>query len=208
MPTVSTYLTALFPVDPIVLALREEADRAGLPPASASAATMRLVQTLLVSSGARRVLEIGTLGGSSTIWIARALPADGRVITIEREPAYAVFAQRWLARAGLADRVEVRVGRALDVLPALDGERFDAVFLDADREPLPRYLEWALRLVRPGGLVIAAHALAGGRVAELDTDDAALRGLREFNRRLALDERLLGTVVPMEDGVAIVVVRE
>ena len=208
MRTVSSYLAALFPGDPIVLALREEADRAGLPPSSASAATMRLVQVLLVASGARRVLEIGTLGGSSTIWIARSLPAEGRVITIERDPEHAVFAQRWLVRAGVADRVEVRVGRALDLLPALDGERFDAVFLDADREPLPRYLEWAMRLVRAGGLVIADHALAGGRVAELDTDDAGLSGLREFNRRLALDERIVGTVVAMEDGVAVAVVRE
>jgi predicted O-methyltransferase YrrM len=99
------------------------------------------------------------------------------------------------------------VGRALDVLPSLDGERFDAIFLDADKEPLPTYLDWALRLVRPGGLIIADNALWGGRVYEQDETDDRTRAVREFNRRLASDSRVLGIIVPTHDGVAVAVVR-
>ena len=202
------YLRELFPDDPLLLALRDDADRCGLPPAGAGPATLRLLQLLLTAIGARRVLEVGTLGGASVVAIAQALPWDGRVVTLEREPRHADFARRWIARAGVAHKVELRVGRALHLLPALDGERFDAVFLDADREPLPRYLEWALRLLRPGGLLVADHALAGGRVADLSTDDPALRAIREFNHRLATEPRLFAGVVPMEDGVAVALVRE
>jgi caffeoyl-CoA O-methyltransferase len=166
-----------------------------------------LLQVLLRAVQARRVLEVGTLGGYSAIWMARALPADGRLVTIEAEPAHAAFARRFLERAGVADRVEVREGRALDVLPSLDGERFDVVFLDADKEPLPTYLEWALRLLRPGGLVVADNALWGGRVVDRAADDPATNGVREFNRRLATDPRVTGIVVPTHDGVAIGVVQ-
>src|SRR6185369_16730003 len=166
------YITALFSAeDEILASLREEADRTGLPPIAISADEGRLLQVLLTAIGARRVLEVGTLGGYSAICMARALPPDGRLTTIEIEPAHAEFAKRYIARAGQGDRVEVRLGRALDVLPALDGERFDAIFLDADKEPLPTYFDWGLRLVRPGGLIIADNALWGGRVYEGETDD-------------------------------------
>lgn len=202
------YLCALFaPEDELLVALREEADRTGLPPIAVSPDAGRLLQVLLRTAGARRVLEVGTLGGYSAIWMARALPHDGRLLTLEADPRHAAFARRYLARAGLADRVEVREGRALELLPALDGEQFDAVFLDADKEPLPTYLEWAIRLLRPGGLVIADNALWGGRVVDATVDDPATRGVREFNRRLATDPRLTGIVVPTHDGVAIGVVR-
>ena len=203
----SDYLAALFaPEDATLLALREEADRSGLPPISISPDEGRLLQVLLRAVGARRVLEVGTLGGYSAIWMARALPADGRLLTLEIEPAHAEFARRHLARAGVADRVEVRIGRALDLLPALDGERFDAVFLDADKEPLPTYFDWALRLLRPGGLLIADNALWGGRVLDGRVDDDATRAVREFNRKLATDPRVVGIVVPTHDGVGIGIV--
>jgi predicted O-methyltransferase YrrM len=205
---VGEYLGALFaPEDETLLALREEADRTGLPPIAVTPDTGRLLQVLLTSIGARRVLEVGTLGGYSAIWMARALPPDGRLLSLEIEPRHAEFARRWLKRAGLADRVEVRVGRALDLLPALDGERFDAVFLDADKEPLPTYLEWALRLVRPGGLVIADNALWGGRVVDPASDDPATRGVREFNARFAAEPRLVATVIAVNDGIAVGAVR-
>jgi caffeoyl-CoA O-methyltransferase len=201
------YLCGLFArEDETLLALREEADRTGLPPIAVSPDAGRLLQVLLKAVGARRVLEVGTLGGYSAIWIARALPDDGRLITLEAEPTHAAFARRFLARAGVAERVEVREGRALDLLPALDGERFDAVFLDADKEPLPTYFEWALRLLRPGGLLIADNALWGGRVYDGAENDARTQGVREFNRRLASDPRITGIVVPTHDGVAIGVV--
>lgn len=203
----SDYLAALFaPEDATLLALREEADRSGLPPISISPDEGRLLQVLLRAVGARRVLEVGTLGGYSAIWMARALPPDGSLLTLEIEPSHAEFARRHLARAGVADRVEVRVGRALELLPALDGERFDAVFLDADKEPLPTYFDWALRLLRPGGLLIADNALWAGRVLDERVDDEATRAVREFNRRLATDPRVTGIVVPTHDGVGIGVV--
>jgi len=203
----SDYLAALFaPEDSTLLALREEADRSGLPPISISPDEGRLLQVLLRAIGARRVLEVGTLGGYSAIWIARALPPDGTLLTLEIDPSHAEFARRHIARGGIGDRVEVRVGRALDLLPALDGERFDAIFLDADKEPLPTYFEWALRLLRPGGLIIADNALWGGRVLDDRVDDDATRAVREFNRRLATDPRVTGIVVPTHDGVGIGVV--
>jgi len=202
------YIAGLFSAeDELLAALREEADRTGLPPISISADEGRLLQVLLTAIGARRVLEVGTLGGYSAICMARALPPGGRVLTVEIEEKHAEFARRYIQRAELGDRIDVRVGRALEVLPALDGERFDAVFLDADKEPLPTYFEWALRLVRPGGLIIADNALWGGRVYDGDESDERTRGVREFNRRMSTDPRVLGIIVPTHDGVAVAVVR-
>jgi caffeoyl-CoA O-methyltransferase len=202
------YITGLFSAEDQLLAtLREEADRTGLPPIAISADEGRLLQVLLTAIRARRVLEVGTLGGYSAICMARALPADGTLLTIEIEPKHAEFARRYIKRAGQSDRIEVRVGRALDVLPSLDGELFDAIFIDADKEPLPTYFEWALRLVRPGGLVIADNALWGGRVFDGETDDEKTRAVREFNRRMANDQRVLGIIVPTHDGVAVAVVK-
>lgn len=208
MDPISAYLDPLFsPEDPALLELREAADRSGLPPTSIAAGTGRLLQLLLESVGARRVLEVGTLGGYSAIWMARALPDDGKVLSIEIEPKHAEFARRYVERAELGKRVEVRVGRALDVLPSLDGERFDAAFIDADKEPMPTYFEWAVRLVRPGGLVIADNTLWGGKVYEDSERDEKTAAVREFNRRMATDPRVLSILVPTHDGVAIGVVR-
>ena len=202
------YISGLFSAeDELLSALREEADRTGLPPIAISADEGRLLQVLLTSIGARRVLEVGTLGGYSAICMARALPPGGRLLSIEIDEKHAAFARRYVDRAGLTDRIEVRLGRALDVLPSLDGERFDAIFLDADKEPLPTYLDWSLRLVRPGGLIIADNALWGGRVYEQDESDDRTRAVREFNRRLSTDPRVLGIIVPTHDGVAVAVVR-
>lgn len=204
---VDEYIASLFARDDDVLAaLREAADREGLPPISISAVTGRLLQILLCAVRAERVLEVGTLGGYSGIWMARALPASGRLVTIELDERHAEFARGYFARAGLESRIDLRVGRALDVLPAFDGERFDAIFLDADKEPLPTYFDWALRLLRPGGLLIADNALWGGRVLDPETADEGTRGIREFNRRLASDQRVTGTIVPVGDGVAVAVV--
>jgi predicted O-methyltransferase YrrM len=202
------YITQLFArEDDALAALREEADRTGLPPIAISADEGRLLQVLLTMIGARRVLEVGTLGGYSAIWMARALPPGGSLLSIELDPEHAAFARRYVDRAGVGDRVEIRVGRALDVLPALDGERFDAMFIDADKEPLPRYFEWGLRLVRPGGLIIADNALWGGRVYDPAVNDEKTEAVRELNRRVAEDPRVLGIVVPTHDGVAVAVVR-
>ena len=205
---IGEYVARLFaPEDDILVSLREEADRTGLPPISISPDTGRLIQVLLTAIGAKRVLEVGTLGGYSAIWIARALPAGGRVLSIEIDPGHAEFARRYIRRASVEGIVEVRVGRALDVLASLDGERFDAIFLDADKEPLPTYFEWSLRLVRPGGLIIADNALWGGRIIDPTATDDATAGVRELNRRMATDPRVAGILVPTHDGVAVGVVR-
>jgi predicted O-methyltransferase YrrM len=202
------YIVSLFGAEDEILAtLREEADRTGLPPISISADEGRLLQVLLTAIGARRVLEVGTLGGYSAICMARALPPDGTLLSLEIDERHAAFARRHIERAGLSERVEIRVGRALELLPAFDGERFDAMFLDADKEPLPTYFEWALRLVRPGGLIIGDNALWGGRVYTGEAADDRTRAVQEFNRRMASDPRVLSILVPTHDGVAVGVVR-
>jgi len=205
----SEYIVTLFaPEDELLGALREEADRSGFPPASIAPDAGRFLQVLLRTIAARRVLEVGTLGGYSAIWMARALPAGSSLVTIERNDRFAAFAERYVERAGLASVVTIRRGRALDVLPSLDGEEFDFVFLDGDRVPLPTYLDWALRLVRPGGMIAAYNALLGGRVvtAGLNVEDEELRAVREFNLRIANDPRLTSILVPAYDGLVVAVV--
>jgi predicted O-methyltransferase YrrM len=205
----SEYIVTLFaPEDELLGALREEADRSGFPPASIAPDAGRFLQVLLRAIAARRVLEVGTLGGYSAIWMARALPAGASLVTIERNDHFAALAERYVERAGLASVVTIRRGRALDVLPSLDGEEFDFVFLDGDRVPLPTYLDWALRLVRPGGMIAAYNALLGGRVvtAGLNVEDEELRAVREFNLRIANDPRLTSILLPAYDGLVVAMV--
>lgn len=204
---VEDYLTRKFGAeDALLSSLREEADRSGLPPISIGSASGRLLQVLVRAISARRVLEVGTLGGYSAICLARALPDDGEVITLEKDPAHAAFARRWIERAELADRVSVREGLALELLPALDGEKFDLVFLDADKAPLPLYLDWAIRLLRPGGIVAADNALWGGRIFDPAEDGEDTRGVREFNHRLSTDPRLTSILIPLSDGLGVGVI--
>lgn len=201
---INDYIANLFArEDDLLRELKDEAVRAGLPPISVPPETARLLQVLLRAIGATSVLEVGTLGGYSAIWMARAMGKNGRILSLEIDPAHAAFARRYIERAGLSEAVEVQVGPALRTLPALDGRQFDAVFLDADKEPLPTYLDWALRLLRPGGLVIADNTLRGGSVADPSADDAQLRGIREFNRKLATNPKVTGIVIPIGDGVAV-----
>jgi predicted O-methyltransferase YrrM len=205
---VNEYITGLFArEDDLLRELRDEAARAGLPAISVPPETARFLQVLVRASNASRVLEVGTLGGYSAIWMARAMGEGGSILSLEINPEHAVFARRYIERAGLTHAIEVRVGPALQLLPTLDGEKFDIVFLDADKEPLPTYLDWALRLLRPGGLVIADNTLRGGRVADPSENDDQLRAIREFNRKLASNSRLTGLVVPIGDGVAVGVVQ-
>src|SRR5688500_1861497 len=175
-----------------------------MPPAAISADAGRMLQVLIRATGVRRVLEVGTLGGYSAIWMARSLPNGGSLVTIERDEGYAAFAERYVAQAGLSAVVTVRRGRAVDVLPSLDGEEFDLIFLDADRASLPTYLDWALRLIRRGGLIVADNALCGGRVAVADAGDGDdVRAVREFNQRIAADERLTSILIPAYDGLMV-----
>lgn len=204
------YVQGLFAAEDVILEeLRYETARRGMPEISVSAEEGRLLQLLLTAIGARTVLEIGTLGGYSAIWMGRSLPPDGRLLTLEIQADRAEFARGFIDRAGLGSVVEVRVGDAADTLPALvaDGERFDAVFIDADKERYPVYLEHALALVRPGGLILADNAFWSGRVLEADAADEDTRAVQRFNRLLAEHPDLTATIIPVRDGLAAAVVR-
>ena len=212
---VDEYFTGLLvPEDEALEAAREESAAAGLPAIAVSPAQGKLLHLLALTAGARSVLEIGTLGGYSTIWLARALPADGRLISLEADEHHAVVARDNVARAGLSGRVEIRVGRALDTLPGLhdeDPDPFDLVFIDADKANIPGYFEWALRLTRPGSLVIVDNVVRAGAVVDTDRDDPDVEGVRRFAEQLATERRASGTVVQTVgakgyDGFALVVV--
>jgi predicted O-methyltransferase YrrM len=173
-------------------------DAAGLPAISVTATQGKLLQLLARSIGARRILELGALGGYSAIWLGRALPADGRLITLELEPRHAEVATASLARAGLADRAEVRVGPALDSLAALEQageEPFDLVLIDADKEPYAEYLQHALALTHPGSLIVLDNMVRAGRVLEPAGEAGRVGGIRRAVDVLAADPRIDATVI-------------
>lgn len=207
----SRYVTGLFADEgPLLAELRQEIPRRGLPEIFISPELGRLLQVLLTGIGARRVLEVGTLGGYSALWMARALPDTGRLVTLEIDPERAAFARRFIDRAGKSDVVEVRVGDARELLAELadaGAGPFDAVFIDADKESYVEYLDRSLALTRPGGLILADNAFRDGRVLEADPDEAT-RGVLAYNERVASDERLISTVIPIRDGLAVSVVRD
>ncbi|QDC14345.1 O-methyltransferase [Rhodococcus ruber] len=197
--------------DPALTAALEANAAAGLPPIDVAPVQGKLLHLLARIRGARRILEIGTLGGYSTIWLARAVGDDGRVVTLEYEPRHAEVARANLDRAGVGERVEVRVGAALDLLPSLEGEApFDLVFVDADKENNPHYVRWALRLGRPGTVIVVDNVIRGGSVTNADLDDERVRGAREVLELMGADPRLDATALQTVgvkgwDGVAIAV---
>ncbi|WP_267244310.1 O-methyltransferase [Streptomyces sp. PR69] len=199
---VDAYLTdTLIPDDPALDSALAASDAAGLPQIAVSPPQGKLLHLLARTQGARRVLEIGTLGGYSTIWLARALPQDGgRLISLEYDPAHAEVARSNIAAAGLDKIVEVRTGAALDTLPRIaaeltEADRFDLVFIDADKKNNPRYVEWALRLTRPGSLIIVDNVVRAGRVTETGGGDEAIEGTREMFDLVAREPRLDATAV-------------
>ncbi|MEV7563943.1 O-methyltransferase [Streptomyces tanashiensis] len=196
---VDQYFTdTIAPADEILTAALADSTAAGLPEIAVAPNQGKLLHLLARTQGARTVLEIGTLGGYSTIWLARALPADGRLITLEYDPAHADVARANIARAGLDKIVEVRTGAALDTLPQLEAEGagpFDLVFIDADKVNNPRYVEWALKLSRPGTLIIVDNVVRNGRVATAHPDDPAITGTREMFDLIAREPRLDATAV-------------
>jgi len=187
------------------------AKQAGLPEIQISPIQGKFLQLLAAACNARKILEIGSLGGYSGIWLARALPPGGRFITLEINPAHAEVVRGSFAKAGVSDRTEIRVGKALDLLPQLEGEApFDLVFIDADKQPYPQYLEWALRLTQPCSIIVADNCIRGGRGFG-DPLDEGSAGVVEYNRRIASDPRLTSLDLAMDDdymdGFAISVVR-
>jgi predicted O-methyltransferase YrrM len=169
---------------------------AGLPAHDVAPNQGKLLHIFARMVNAKRILEIGTLGGYSTIWLARALPAGGRVITLEADPKHAEVARANIARAGLADVVDVKIGPALETLPTLEGsEPFDLIFIDADKPNNPRYLTWALKLARPGAVVIGDNIVRDGAVVDPRSDDPRVQGVREFVRMLGANPRLTSTAL-------------
>jgi len=188
----------LAPHDEVLEAALEASSDAGLPGIQVSPPQGKLLELLARAMGAKTVLEFGTLGGYSTIWLGRALPADGRLVTIEAEPAYAEVARGNVSRAGLDDVVELRVGAGLDVLPQLEAEGtgpFDLVFIDADKVHTPDYFEWSLQRTRPGGLIVADNVVRGGTLAEAESDDPTIRAQRHLHDLIAADPRVTGTTI-------------
>ncbi len=165
-----------------------DSEKAGLPPIAVSAAQGKLLHLLARSIGARRILEVGTLGGYSTIWLARALPEGGRLVTLELDGNHARVARANLERAGLDGRVEIRLGPALETMPALIDEQpepFDLVFIDADKENIPSYFDWAVELSRPRGMIITDNVVRDGALVEAGTTDPRVLGVRAFHEMLA-----------------------
>jgi predicted O-methyltransferase YrrM len=181
----------------LATALRESAS-AGLPSIQVSPLQGKLLHLLAASIGARRILEIGTLGGYSTIWMTRALPPEGRLISLEADPKHANVARRNLERAGLAGRSEVRVGPALASLPKLaeeGGAPFDLIFIDADKPNTPAYFDWAMQLSHPGTLIVVDNVVKHLGVGDAAAPDASTPGMREFVERLASEPGASGTVL-------------
>jgi predicted O-methyltransferase YrrM len=212
---VDGYITSsLVPADAALdSALQASAD-AGLPPINVSPAQGKLLYLLALGQGARKILEIGALGGYSTIWLARALPPGGRLVTLEADPVHAQVARANLANAGLAGVAEVKAGRAQDTLPLLatagDGT-FDLIFIDADKPGYAGYLDWSVRLSRPGTMIIADNVVRDGAVADPTSRSADVQGVRRFIDALAAEPRVSATVVQTVgskgyDGFALAVV--
>lgn len=192
--------------------IRGELEERGLPLIQVSALQGRAMAVLALLSGARRLLEIGTLGGYSGLWLLSLLPEDARLVTLEKESAHAELAREALERAGEERRAEVRLGDAREILRDLSGHAaFDLVFIDADKESYGFYLDQAARLLRPGGLLLADNTLWRGRVAEAppegeageDGADPTTRALRSFNRDLAADGRFDAVLLPIRDGLTV-----
>jgi len=196
---VDDYVEGLFaPEDEVLVAAQRDSDAAGLPAISVSPMQGSMLKLFVELQDARTILEVGTLGGYSTIWLARALPPGGRLLSLELDPAHARVARANLARAGLEGVAEVRVGDAADTLTQLEQEGagpFDLVFLDADKPGYPAYLPAILRLCRPGTLLIADNVVRRGKVVEAGSDDANVIGVRAFLEQLAAEPGVTATVV-------------
>jgi predicted O-methyltransferase YrrM len=208
---VDQYIEKLFvPHDRALTAALRESGSSGLPPIQVSPTEGRILYLLAKIAGARRILEIGTLGGYSTLCLARALPDGGRLISLELETRHAAVARKNVERAGLAEKVEIRVGPALKTLSQmLDAKEpaFDFVFIDADKTGYPDYLEQCLKLVHSGALIVADNVIRDGTVLEPNPTNADLRAIQKFNRKLADNPRLEGIAIPLIreslDGIAV-----
>ncbi len=214
--TVDGYIAGLFAKEDAALtAAVEEMRAAGMPEISVSPVLGKFLYMLAKLTGARRILEIGTLGGYSAIWLGRALPEGGRMLTLELDPVHAKVARRNIARAMLLGTVEVREGAALDILPKLieaGEEPFDLIFIDADKDPYPQYFELSLRLARRGTLIVADNVIRQGDVVDPAAPDSRVRGVRRLAEMLAENPAVEATIVQNvgikgHDGMALAIVK-
>jgi predicted O-methyltransferase YrrM len=196
---VERYITGeLLPPDPVLDAALEDSANAGLPAINVSPNMGKFLQLLARVQGARKILEIGTLAGYSTIWMARALPAGGKLITLEVDRKHAKVAQANIARAGLAEVVELRLGRASDILPQLETEGrgpFDLIFIDADKESNALYFAWALKLARRGSVIIVDNVVRSGAVVDAGSGDTMVQGVRRLIAALAAEPGASSTAI-------------
>ncbi|HXM80455.1 MAG TPA: O-methyltransferase [Burkholderiales bacterium] len=196
---VDRYITDLLVApDPALDAALKASEAAGLPPINVSPNQGKLLMLLARLQGARAILEIGTLGGYSTIWLARALPRDGRLITLEADSKHAAVARANFARAGLSDIIELREGRALETLPQIAAQGrgpFDFIFIDADKSNNPHYFAWALKLSRRGSLIIVDNVVRNGELIDADIEDPAVEGVRRLYQMLAAEPRVSATAI-------------
>jgi len=210
---VDEYFSSLLtPAEKALDAARRANHKSGLPAIDVSPLQGKFLEILVRVSGARKVLEIGTLGGYSTLWLARALPAGGRVVTLELDPHHAEVARANLRNAGVLDRVEIRVGPALETLPSVEEDApFDLIFIDADKQSYPEYLGWALKLASVGTILVADNVVRQGKVTNPKSKDTNVRGVQRFTELLAAEPRLSATVLQTVgakgyDGFALAVV--
>jgi caffeoyl-CoA O-methyltransferase len=201
----SQYITDLFaPHDQALQQAWDDIPRYGLPAITVKPEEGRFLQFLARASGAGLALELGTLGGYSSMWIARGLAPGGRLITVERDPRHAEIAAAHFSEAGLSDRIEIRIGEAVQLLEELGGRTpYDFIFIDADKPGYPEYFDWSLENVRLGGIIAAHNAFRHGSVAGIGPDDSFSETMRKFNRRVAGEERLISTIFPAGDGMLI-----
>jgi caffeoyl-CoA O-methyltransferase len=200
--------------DEALTATEASIKESNIPPISISANQGKFLHILARLVNAKKILEIGTLAGYSTIWLARALPKDGHLITLEFDPKHAEVAHKNIIRAGLDSIVEIRIGKALDILPQIELEGigpFDMIFIDADKTPYTEYFQWSLRLSRPGTLIIADNVIREGKVLEANSSDEMVSGVQRFNNMLAKNTAVTATIIQTvgakdHDGMAIAVV--
>ncbi len=204
----------LIPADAVLTATQQNGVDAGLPQIAVSPTQGKLLHLLTRMCGAKNVLEIGTLAGYSTIWMARALPAGGKVITLEMDAKHAEVSRKNFVMAGLANVIEVRLGSALELLPKLLEEQcalFDLIFIDADKKNIPAYLDWSLKLSRPGTVIVVDNIIRDGKVIDASSKDPDIQGVRQFNDLLVTDKRVSATEIQTVgekgyDGFALLVV--
>lgn len=189
-------------------------EESNIPPIGVSANQGKFLQVLAKTCNAKKILEIGTLVGYSTIWMARALPKHGKLISLEFEPLHAAVAKKNVARAGLSNVVDIRIGKALDLLPQIESAKegpFDMIFIDADKPPYAEYFQWALRLSRSGTLIVADNVIREGKVLDPNPMDEMVQGAQRFNNTLANSQQVTATIIQtvgskMHDGMALAVV--